>query len=190
MGEETDREFAEATLWHDEALALRSVLLEAGLDEVFKWNKPCYASSGENICIIQRMKAHLALMFFKGALMKDPEGLLRDQGANTHSAKRLEFTSTGQVHERASAIKALVAEAIRVEAAGLKVERPEQEAPEELVAALEADPELQEAFDRLTPGRQRSHMLHVGGAKQSATRANRVEKCRPKILAGKGFQER
>ena len=157
---------------------------------IIKWNKPCYAHDGDNIAIIQRFNDFLSLMFFKGALMNDPEGLLRSQGENTRSALRLEFSSVGEVAGMKAVIQALVAEAIRVEKAGLKVEQAEPpEYPEELIAAMEQDPELHEAFEELTPGRQRSYLLHLSAAKQSATRVNRIAKARDKILSGKGFNE-
>jgi len=190
MTSQLDTQFEDATQWRDEALALREILLNCDLTEERKWAKPCYLHNGENIAIIQRFKGFLALMFFKGTLMKDPEGLLKSQGENTRSALRLEFTGVDEVKTQAEAIRALVADAIRVEKAGLKVEQAETpDYPEELIAAMEADPELQEAFDELTPGRQRSYILHISGAKQSATRVSRIEKCREKILSGKGFNE-
>lgn len=190
MTNRVDEEFDSATKWHAEALKLREVLLTCDLTEVFKWNKPCYAHDGDNIAVMQRFSNFLALLFFKGALMKDPEGLLKSQGENTRSALRLEFTTVDEIIEQADAIRALVAEAIAVEKSGLKVEQAEPpEYPEELIAAMEQDPELQEAFDELTPGRQRSYLLHISAAKQAATRVSRIAKCRPKILSGKGFNE-
>lgn len=186
-----DDHFANAEKWRDEAIALRDILRACDLVEIEKWNKPCYAHDGSNIAIIQRFNDFLSLMFFKGSLLKDPEGLLRSQGENTRSALRLEFTSTAEVRERAADIRTLVAEAIAVDKAGLKVEQAETpDYPEELIAAMETDPDLQEAFLALTPGRQRSYILHLSAAKQSATRTSRIEKCRPKILSGKGFNER
>lgn len=190
MKSRVDDEFNRATLWKQEALALRKILLGCDLTEVYKWRKPCYAHGGDNIAIIQRFSGFLSLMFFKGALMNDPEGLLKSQGENTRSALRLEFSDVDAVTRNETAIRALVAEAIRVEKAGLKVEPAEPpDYPEELIAAMEQDPELQEAFDRLTPGRQRSYLLHISAAKQSATRVSRIAKCRGKILSGKGFNE-
>lgn len=190
MTDQLDQLFTSATKWRDEAIRLREVLMGCDLSEQYKWNKACYAHGGDNVAVMQRFRGCLALLFFKGALMKDPEGLLKSQGENTRSALRLEFTSVDEIAEHAEAIRALVAEAIRVEKAGLKVERAEPpEYPEELIAAMEQDPELQEAFDDLTPGRQRSYILHISAAKQSATRTSRIDRCRPKILSGKGFNE-
>ena len=115
--------FCSAPLWRDEAIALRDIMIDAGLEEQIKWGKPCYSAAGGNIAIIQRMKSFLALMFFKGALLKDPKGLLKRQGPNSRSAMRLEFTSVEDVSRRAGAIKALLQEAIGVEKAGLSVEK-------------------------------------------------------------------
>ncbi len=190
MSSKVDEEFQSATLWRAEALALRKILLGCDLSEIYKWNKPCYAHDGDNIAIIQRFKDFLSLMFFKGALMKDPEGLLKSQGENTRSALRLEFSSADDIASKEAAIRALVADAIRVAKAGLKVEQAEPpDYPEELIAAMEQDPELQEAFEELTPGRQRSYLLHISAAKQSATRVSRIATSRSKILSGKGFNE-
>lgn len=190
MTTELDQLFETATKWRPEALALRKVLQGCDLTEVMKWNQACYVHDGDNIAIIQRFNDFLSLMFFKGALMKDPEGLLKSQGENTRSALRLEFSRIKEVNTRADAIRDLVADAIRVAKSGLKVEQAETpDYPEELIAALEYDPELQEAFDALTPGRQRSYILHFAAAKQSATRTARIERSRPKILSGKGFNE-
>ncbi len=191
MGAELDNRFNEADLWRDEALALREILLGCDLTEERKWGKPCYRHGDDNVCIIQRMKPHLALMFFKGALMEDPDGVLRSQGENTRSALRVEFTSMDDVTGRADTVRALVAEAIRVEKAGLKVEAPEEpDYPDELVEALEADDELREAFEGLTPGRRRYYLIHFSEPKKSETRSNRIAKSRDRILAGKGFNER
>lgn len=190
MTTQLDELFDDASQWRTEALELRKILQTCDLTEQVKWKKPCYMHEGDNIAVLQRFKDFLALLFFRGALMKDPEGLLKSQGENTRSALRLEFTSVEQVLEHAEAIRALVTEAIAVAKSGLKVEQAEPpDYPEELIAALELDPELQEAFDELTPGRQRSYLLHFSAAKQSATRTSRIAKCRSKITSGKGFNE-
>ncbi len=186
-----DAYFARSTLWPDELAAIRPVLLECGLDETFKWGKPCYAHDGANIAILQEMKAHLALMFFKGALLSDPAGILREQGPNSRSARRIEITSVEQVHDLAEVLGDYLAEAMEVEAAGLTVEpRPELELVEELQARLDSDPELRAAFAALTPGRQREYHLHISEAKQATTREARVDKAVPRILDGKGLRDR
>lgn len=177
--------------WQGEIRKLRSILLDCGLDEVLKWGKPCFLFEGRNIAIIQPFKKHCALMFFKGALLKDTHGLLRSQGPNTQSAKRLEFTSEAQVAK--AVVASYVKQAIEVEKAGLGVDfraKRELELPEELTDILRRDRRLAKAFHALTPGRRRSYVLHFTGAKQSQTRAARIEKCIPGILAGKGMNER
>ena len=176
--------------WQPEVQKLRSILVGCGLQEELKWGKPCFMFEGANIAIIQPFKAHCALMFFKGALLEDTHGLLRSQGANTQSAKRLEFTSESQIKK--SLVQSYVKQAIRVEKSGLEVEfqaKHELELPEELTDMLRADRKLAKAFHALTPGRQRSYVLHFAGAKQSQTRVARIERCIPKILAGKGIHD-
>lgn len=190
---DVDAYLADARRWHDETVALRAVVLGAGLDEAIKWGKPCYSFQGGNVAIIQPFKPHLALMFFKGTLMRDPEGLLVPQGENSQAAMRVEFTSVDEVAARADAVRALLAEAVELERTGAKVafrERAALELPEELVDAFDANPNLRSAWDGLTPGRQRAYVLHIAGAKKAETRAARVAKCAPGILAGKGFGER
>lgn len=146
---------------------------------------------GNNVAIIQPFKEHCSLMFFKGALIRDPHGLLRSQGRNTQSAMRLEFTGKDQI--RKAVVRTYVKQAIAVEKAGLKVDfkaKRELEIPEEFAEILNKDSELAQAFHALTPGRQRGYVLHFTGAKQSRTRTARIEKCIPRILAGKGMNDR
>ena len=188
---DVDAYLAEAELWPDEIAAIRPLLLDAGLQEEIKWGKPCYSHDGENICILQEMKDFLAVMFFKGALLEDPEGMLHSQGPNSRSARRLQITSVGDVEQRAGAIGATIEDAIDVAAAGLEVEpAPDLELIPELQERLDADPALQAAFEALTPGRQRGYNLHFGEAKKSETRSRRIDKYVPKILAGKGMHDR
>lgn len=180
-----------AKRWQGEIRKLRSTLLDCGLDEDLKWGKPCFMFEGRNVAIIQPFREHCSLMFFKGALLRDTYGLLHSQGKNTQSALRLEFTSAA--HIKKTVVKSYVKQAIAVEKAGLKVDfkaKRELELPEELTQALKRDRKLASAFQALTPGRQRAYVLHITGAKQSKTRAARVEKCIPKILAGKGMNDR
>jgi uncharacterized protein YdeI (YjbR/CyaY-like superfamily) len=177
--------------WPDELAALRTVMLGCGLDEAIKWRQPCWGHEGANIAIAQEMKDFLALMFFKGELMADPEGVLLDVGPNSRSARRIHFTSVADVERLAPTIEAYVAEAIAVEEAGLEVEpAPEPELVAELQERLDADPALRAAFEALTPGRRREYNLHVGDAKKAETRTARVEKCAPQILEGKGLRDR
>jgi uncharacterized protein YdeI (YjbR/CyaY-like superfamily) len=180
-----------AGTWRGEIRKLRSILLDCGLDEDLKWGKPCFLFEGKNVAVIQPFKEHCSLMFFKGALLRDPHGLLRSQGKNTQSALRLEFTGEAQI--RKTVVKSYVKQAIAVEQAGLKVDfkaKRELELPEELIRILKKNRKLANAFGALTPGRRRAYVLHFTGAKQSGTRAARIEKCVPRILAGKGLNDR
>lgn len=180
-----------AKTWQGEMQKIRSILLECGLDEDLKWGKPCFSFEGKNVAILQPFKAHCSLMFFKGALLEDTHGLLRSQGENTQSALRLEFTSEAQVKKMV--LKSYVKQAIAVEQAGLSVDfkaKRELEFPEELTKILKKDRKLAKAFQALTPGRQRGYVMHFAAAKQSQTRTARIEKSIPKILAGKGMNER
>jgi uncharacterized protein YdeI (YjbR/CyaY-like superfamily) len=180
-----------STTWTAEMTALRAILVDSGLDEAIKWAKPCFSHEGRNIAILQPMKPHLALMFFKGALLNDPHGVLHDQGPNSRSAKRMEFTSVDDVSVRREHVVALVAEAIDVEDAGLEVGPPPAlDLVPELTSRLDADPALKAAFEALTPGRQREYNLHFSSAKQSATRQARVDKCVARILSGRGVRDR
>lgn len=181
------------TKWRDETAALRSLLLGSGLGEELKWGKPCYTFNGANLAIVQGFKGSCALMFFKGALLEDTHRLLAAPGANSQAARRLEFTSVAQVKAAARAIRDYVAQAKALEQAGRTVDlkaKRELQLPEELTAAFTKRPKLGQAFRALTPGRQRAYVLHFAGAKQSATRAARIDKCVPAILAGRGLNDR
>jgi uncharacterized protein YdeI (YjbR/CyaY-like superfamily) len=179
--------------WRAEFEALRPVLLRGGLDEEFKWRKPCYMHGSSNVVIFQPFKELCALLFFKGALLRDPDGALKEQGENTRSALRLEFRSVTDVTAATSTIAALVKDAIRVEQAGLSVPKraPTDDGayPEELDMLLYADPALRDAWERLTPGRRRGWVLHFNCAKQSNTRIARIERATPRILEGFGMHD-
>ena len=186
-----DAYLARSHQWPDEVAALRAVLRGAGLTEEFKWGKPCYSADGHNIAIVQEMKAFLALMFFKGALLADSAGVLEDQGPNSHSAKRMTFTSTAQVKKAAATVREYVTEAIAVEQSGAKP--PKAKAPEfvaELQLLLSSDVSFRKAFADLTPGVRREFTLHFADAKQAATRVARIEKYADRILQGKGLRDR
>ena len=186
-----DRYLLEAKQWPDELRAVRSLLLNCGLDESLRWNKPCYSDAGKNIAILQEMKSFLALMFFKGALLIDPDGVLRDQGPNSRSARRVMFTSVNDVTTQSKTITALVAQAIEVERSGRQVPAANPlELAAELRSSLDADDALATAFAALTPGRQREYNLYITGAKQPTTRQRRIEACVPRILTGKGLRDR
>lgn len=190
QSDKVDAYVRKAHKWKEEIQALRSILLDSGLDEELKWGKPCFVFEGKNVAIIQPFKEHCSLMFFKGALMKDPHKLLRSQGENTQSAMRLEFTDKKQIKK--TIVKAYVKEAVAAEKAGLKADfkaKRELELPEELTRIMDKDSKLSKAFHALTPGRQRGYVLHFTGAKQSKTRTARIEKAIPRILAGKGIHD-
>ena len=191
MNPEVDAYIERSDGWPDEMRALRPVLLATGVDEQIKWGKPCYVHDGHNIAIMQEMKGFLALMFFNGAVLADPEGVLEEQGPNSRSARRITFTSVDAVTRLADTVTAYVEEAIDAAEAGLEVEpAPELALADELQARLDADPALKAAFEDLTPGRQREYNLHISEAKQAKTREGRVDKHVPKILAGKGMRDR
>lgn len=177
--------------WPKEVAALRHVLLGCGLTEAIKWGKPCYLHDGRNVVLVQEFKDFVALMFFKGALLDDPEGVLEAQGPNSRSARRMRFTSVDDVTSSAGTIEAYVVEAIAVEESGAAIDpAPEPELVEELQARLDQDPAFKQAFESLTPGRQRGYNLHIAGARQSRTRAARVEKHVPRIMEGRGLHDR
>ncbi len=181
----------QARKWPEEIVALRPILLGAGLTEEIKWGKPCYTHGGRNIVIVQEMNDFLALMFFKGALLEDPEGVLEDQGPNSRSARRICFTSVDEVTRLADTVRTYLEEAIDVEESGLQVaEVPELVLVEELQSRLSRDVAFRAAFESLTPGRQREYNLYFSDAKQAATRQARVEKYGEKILKGKGLRDR
>ena len=187
---EIDAYIRRSKRWSDETAELRSILVGCDLTEEFKWYKPCYSHGGKNIVIIQEMKEFLALMFFKGALLNDPEGVLETQGPNSRSARRIRFTSVEDVAALSDIVRAYVGEAVAVAEAALEVDRaPEPVLVAELQNRLEGDPLLKAAFESLTPGRQREYNLYFSGAKQAKTRQARVEKYAAKILERKGLRE-
>jgi uncharacterized protein YdeI (YjbR/CyaY-like superfamily) len=188
---DVDAYIVRSETWPEVISALRPILLGAGLAEEIKWGKPCYCHKGRNVVIVQEMKDFLALMFFKGALLSDSDGVLEAQGPNSRSARRIRFTSVEDVHRLADALASCLDEAIAVEEAGLEIgPAPELALVEELRDRLDQAPELAAAFGALTPGRQREYHLYVSGAKQPSTRAARADKCVVKILAGKGLRDR
>lgn len=178
--------------WRLEMTALRALLLDCPLIEDLKWGVPCYTLDGKNVVLIHAFKDYCALLFHKGALMKDPEGILIQQTDNVQSARQIRFTGLDEIKRMQNLLKAYVHDAIEVEKAGLKVVRKavsEFAMPQEFADALGADAALKAAFEALTPGRQRAYLLHFSSAKQSATRQSRVDKCRARILDGKGLDD-
>lgn len=179
--------------WQEEMELLREVLLSTSLDEDFKWKKPCYTYDGQNIVILQGFKNYCALLFFKGVLMKDPNGILVKTGPNTHVGRQIRFTNAKDVRQLKTVIPEYIQDAIKVERSGMKVEAPKkssQEMPTELRQRLKEDSVFRVAFEKLTPGRQRAYIFYFSSAKQSGTRKSRIEKSLPKILQGKGPNER
>ncbi|SOC83635.1 Uncharacterized conserved protein YdeI, YjbR/CyaY-like superfamily, DUF1801 family [Ensifer adhaerens] len=178
--------------WQEEMTVLRALLLDCSLIEELKWGVPCYTLDRKNVVLIHAFKDYCALLFHKGALMKDPNGILIQQTENVQSARQIRFTGLDEINRMQNLLKSYVHDAIEVEKAGLKVALKTVEefaVPEEFSAALEGDSGLKAAFEALTPGRQRAYLLYFSSAKQSPTRASRVEKCRPKIMAGKGLDD-
>lgn len=184
-----DDYFDNTTPWRSEALRLREIMLDAGLDEAIKWGKPCFNHGGKNVAIIQEMNDFVALLFMKGVLIDDPNGRLSAPGENSQTARRACFTSVEEVNALESEIRSFAAQAIALEKSGKAVPKHELVLAEELLAAFSANPDLKDAFEALTPGRQREYNIHFTGAKQSSTRAARIEKASGQILAGKGLRD-
>lgn len=179
--------------WQDELKSLRRIALESGLTEESKWGMPCYTWSGKNIVIVSAFKEYAAMLFFKGALLKDPKGILTTPTENSQSGRQARFTKASDIKKTESVLKAYLDEAIELEKSGAKVEFKkvsEFVVPEEFQSVLDKTPAVKKAFEALTPGRQKGYLLHFAGAKQSKTREARIEKCVPRILAGKGIDDR
>ncbi len=178
--------------WTGGLQVMRELLLAAGLTEEMKWGSPCYTWAGKNVAMIVSFKESCALQFFKGAGLQDPEGKLESPGPNSHYGRFLRFRSSQEVSERRTQASQFIDQALALERAGVKLAAPTEREPmpAELEQRLATDPQLALAFAALTPGRQRSHILHIGGAKQADTRERRVERCAGEILAGRGFAER
>jgi uncharacterized protein YdeI (YjbR/CyaY-like superfamily) len=178
--------------WGGEFAALRKLCLAAGLNEELKWGQACYDLDGSNVVLIHGFKEYCALLFMKGALLKDPKGILIQQTKNVQAGRQLRFTSLADIEKQKTAIKAYIAEAISIEKSGAKIEKKSTadfDVPEEFRKRLDDDPKLAEAFHALTPGRQRGYLLYFAGAKQSTTRAARVEKLAPRIMKGLGLDD-
>jgi len=177
--------------WRKESERLRAISLGCGLTEELKWGKPCYTFQESNVVVIQGFKDYCALMFCKGALLKDPRSVLWRIGEHTQAARQARFTNVREIVELEPTLKAFIHEAVEAEKAGLKVvyrKNPEP-VPEELKDKLDEIPALKAAFGALTPGRQRAYILYISAAKQAKTRASRVEKCMGQILKGKGMSD-
>ncbi|WP_202594550.1 YdeI/OmpD-associated family protein [Reinekea blandensis] len=178
--------------WLDGLTALRRLCLEAGLEETAKWGHPCYMHAGRNIALFGAFRTDFRFSFFNAELLKDSEGILEPNGPNAATPSVVRFTDNQQVKKLAPVLRAYIDELKRCADAGIKPVKVERELtlPDELAEALDADPELAEAFHALTPGRQKSYIINIGGAKKSETRIARIEKFRDKIFAGKGAMDR
>jgi len=177
--------------WREELEHLRQTVLDCGLKEELKWGVPCYTYKNKNVAIVSALKGYCAISFFKGVLLKDKQGLLEKPGENTQADRLVKITGKEQIIKLEQAIKDLIREAIEIEKAGKKFsyEKNPEPIPSELIQKFEDNPALKTAFESLTLGRQRGYILHFSQPKQSKTRATRIEKCMPKIFAGKGFHE-
>jgi uncharacterized protein YdeI (YjbR/CyaY-like superfamily) len=187
-----DEYFKKAKKWQKEFEKLRKIILDCQLTEDLKWGHPCYKLQESNIVLIHGFKDYCAILFFKGALLKDAKGLLIQQTKNTQAARQIRFTNVREIGELGPTLKAYIREAIELEKAGVKVKlkkTSEFAVPPEFQKKLDALPALKAAFHALTPGRQRGYLLHFAGAKQSKTRESRVKKCMPQILKGKGLDD-
>src|ERR1700676_2679125 len=192
MNPKVDFYFSKAKKWQEELEKLRMIVLDCQLTEELKWGVPCYTFQKSNIVLIHGFKDYCALLFMKGALLKDPKGILIQQTKNVQAARQIRFASFADINKQKAAVKAYLREAIAVEKSGVKVEMKSAaqfDVPEEFLKPLDDDPKLAEAFHALTPGRQKGYLLHFAGAKQSATRAARVEKHVPRILKGLGLDD-
>ena len=192
MNQKVENFMAKTKKWSDEMKLLRSLCNDCGLTEDFKWMHPCYTYNGNNVVIIHGFKEYCALLFHKGVLMADEDKLLIQQTENVQAARQLRFTSLQEVEQLKDTIKAYIFEAIEIEKSGLKVElkkTKEFEMPQEFQTALNENASLKQAFESLTPGRQRGYLLYFSQAKQSKTRIARIEKYTPAILEGKGLKD-
>ncbi|GGK20206.1 hypothetical protein GCM10007962_12910 [Yeosuana aromativorans] len=193
MNSKIDLFLEKATTWQKEMTALRNICLDCGLTETFKWMHPCYTFQNHNIVLIHGFKDYCALLFHKGALLKDMDHILIQQTENVQAARQIRFTNINDIEHLERTIKTYIFEAIEIEKAGLTVKMKttsDYDIPKELQLKFDKDPQLKSAFEALTPGRQRGYLLHFSKAKQSKTRESRIEACIPKILDGKGLNDR
>jgi uncharacterized protein YdeI (YjbR/CyaY-like superfamily) len=193
MNPSVDFFFSKAGKWQEEFENLRKIVLDCGLTEELKWGCPCYTFRKNNIVLIHGFKEYCALLFFKGALLKDPESILIQQTENVQAARQIRFSHIREIVKMAPVLKAYVFEAVEVEKAGLKVKYKKTSdfiISEEFQKKLDENPALKSAFETLTPGRQRAYLFYFSQPKQSKTRESRVEKCIQQILSGKGLNDR
>ncbi|HEX7713131.1 MAG TPA: YdeI family protein [Bacillota bacterium] len=192
MNPKVDEYLRKAQKWREEFEKLRMIILDCQLTEELKWGKPCYTFQGSNIVLIQGFKEYCALLFFKGALLKDPHGILIQQTENVQAGRQIRFTNVREIVTMETILQAYIDDAIEVEKAGLEINFKKNTGltiPEEFQNKFEAIPALKTAFEALTPGRQRAYILYFSEPKQSKTRESRVEKCMQQILNGKGLND-
>jgi uncharacterized protein YdeI (YjbR/CyaY-like superfamily) len=192
MNPKVDFFFNKAKQWRAEFEKLRTIVLGCGLAEELRWGKPCYTFEKSNVVLVHGFKEYCALLFMKGALLKDPKGILIQQTENVQAARQIRFTNLREILKLEATLKAYIKEAIQVEKVGLEVpykKTSEFKTPQEFQNKLDESPALKKAFAALTPGRQRGYLLYFSGAKQSKTREARVEKCMQQILNGKGLDD-
>ncbi len=192
MNPKVDEYLRKTKKWQEEFEKLRMISLDCGLTEELKWGCPCYTFQKSNIVLIHGFKEYCALLFFKGALLKDAKGILIQQTENVQAGRQIRFTNVREIVKIKTVLKAYIHEAIEVEKAGLKVKykkTSEFKIPEEFQNKLDETPALKKAFDALTPGRQRGYIFYFSQPKQSTTRVSRVEKCMQQILKGKGLND-
>lgn len=193
LNPKVDAYVAKAKIWQKETQKLRRIILDCQLTEELKWGQPCYAFQKSNVVLIQGFKEYCALLFFKGVLLKDPNGILKKTGVNTRVGRQIRFTNVQEIVEMEPILKSYIHQAIEVEKAGVKVAPPkksELKLPPEFQSKLKSDSVLKVAFAALTPGRQRAYSFYFSAPKQSKTRESRIEKCRRQILKGKGLDDR
>ncbi|MBS1772063.1 MAG: YdeI/OmpD-associated family protein [Bacteroidetes bacterium] len=192
MNPKVDFFFDKPSQWQKEYAKLRTVALDCGLEEELKWGCPCYTFQGKNVVLIHGFKEYCAYLFFKGALLNDPNGILIQQTENVQLPRQVRFTNVKEIAKLASVLKTYIYEAIELDKAGIKIQlkkTKEYPVPEEFQKKLDKSAALRKTFEALTPGRQRGYLLHFASAKQSKTREARVEKAIPQILKGKGLED-
>lgn len=190
--EEVDEFLKQSKKWKDEMTRLREICIDCGLTEDYKWKHPCYTFRGKNVVLIHGFKTYCALLFHKGALLKDDNNILIQQTENVQAARQIRFTNLDDINDQEAVIKAYIFEAIELEIAGveMKLKKTSQfEIAGEFKEALAADSDLEVAFNALSPGRQRGYLLYFSQAKLSKTRENRVKKSIPNIFRGKGLND-
>ncbi|HEX6565689.1 MAG TPA: YdeI family protein [Chthoniobacterales bacterium] len=192
LNPQVDEYLKKLTKWQEESKKLRKIVLDCGLTEESKWGKPCYTFQNRNVVIIHGFKEYCALLFCKGALLKDAHHILIQQTENVQAARQIRFTNLQEIIEMEPTVKTYIHEAVEVEKDGLEVnykKTSEFAVPEELQNKLDKIPAFKKAFEALTPGRQRAYLLYFSAPKQSKTREARIEKCRPQILKGQGLND-